>query len=565
MNTLLRRIIPAALAAALILGTAGYPRRADAFLGAADVVIDPAHIAETVANGIADAARFVVEQGIKTILGKLKKRLLDTLTDDIIGWIQGRTTGGPKFVTNFGDAMDRAANEALSDTAWEVAQASFHDQTFSSLLAREMFGNTEMSFKDRLNSTLPDYVGSVEGFRKDFDDGGFPAYRELFNPQNNQWGLGILLHDELRNQAMAAEERLKMEMAPDAGYKGQNRCLGWTRLVSPPGGGTYEQTFQPGDPNWPASDPEGRYYNLDIAPPENARSVPSNHNAGPWRCPSANRELTTPGGAIAEGMKRTLFNDLDYVANAEGLEGYLGAIMDAAFNRLSDSTDNLVSGFLGLSKSQTSTGVAPPAHPPSGSGLLERDAQGYDDQLKAVQTQLQQSLIAQLRQISQRLGEFDVAINGALAANRDGLKALNSPASPSGLTQCLAEPQDPSNPPTYEPPEYGDPTNFSGMSRRANDRRQELENLLVELNDPPPNGLKATANQLSVQISQLNLQRELDRTILNNAYKPAVQTLANNVNGFETRAAAFADEAETFKSDAEKNLSECRRTRLLSP
>ena len=553
MKTALIRSIAAIAAFGIVVSSLGYPSRTHAILGIADtaVVIDPAHIAETVATGIADAARFVLEQGLKAILSNLKKRLLDTMTDQITTWIKGG--GEPQFVQNFSDVLGDAGSEAINATVKELRQVEFFDPALRSFLEGGVAAGATRSFVERLTPTLPDVVPSVQAFRGNFDAGGFLAYRELFNPQNNPWGLQMLVEDEAIRKAAAETEKAKIEQVAEQGFEGQKRCLLWTRSVLMRNGPDMEQTFQPGDTGWLE-----RFYNLQTPPtgrPLPPLSVPGIY---PWLCEPENQERTTPGSAIAEGVRRSLFTDVDYVSNnSENLSSFLSAILDAAFNRMTNVVADRVRGFAGIRKSQTTTGIAPPRFTSTSTLLIQAELEATTTEL-LIQQQLRQTLLARVDQLIQRLQDIEQALTEARATNEAGYLTLTRTRAPRVLIQCLTIRADPSvTPPmNFSPPEYGNwSLTLNTIRPEAIQRRRDIAAKIALI---APNGIRIQLTNFRDAVRRLVLPR--DQNLLN-SLSASFQQVQQVMGAFEAEAVGLATGAEEFRNNVVRNLAECERTR----
>ncbi|MDO8470187.1 MAG: hypothetical protein Q7S84_04225 [bacterium] len=532
-------------------------------------VFDPAHTGTTAGGWVAQAVRFTLEQTLKALLETLKKRLLDTMTDQVITWIQGG--GEPRFVQNFGDVLGDAGSIAVDATVRELRQVEFFDPALLSMLEGGVAAGATRSFVERLTPTLPDVVPSVQQFRGNFDAGGFLAYRELFNPQNNPWGLQMLVEDEVIRKAAAETEKAKIEQVAEQGFEGQKRCLLWTRSVLMQSGPDVEQTFQPGDTGWLE-----QFYNLKTPP--TGRPLPPNPVPGiyPWLCEPGNQERTTPGSAIAEGVRRSLFTDVDYVANSDSLGKYLAAIMDAAFNRMirdaGGAAERLVRGFAGLEKSQTgrpqSQQFIPPL-PETPSGLLEGSQGGYTSGTISIQQQeiaalndMKQLLLSTIDRLKQNLTTIRQTLIDTLAADQAGLRALTYGLTPRGLFQCFTQdPLDPTRtpPPSFVPPNLSITTissHVSQMSLAATTRRNDINTNKI----PSLNATTTHANILRGQIAATVLPR--DRDLLMNSFRVSVQNLENDIGSFEGSVQTVALASQTFKNNTLQNLAECERTRL---
>lgn len=141
--------------------------------------------------------------------------LIRTMTNEILGWIQGKDSG---FVQNLEDEFLRAAD----------AEAG---ALVNSLLPIIMCGNigaflqlslrAPVSLKQRLECTLTDIVESVENFYQDFEQGGWPAFIGInLRPQNNPYGAYLIALDAQIEAQTKAQRSREINLAQGKGFLG---------------------------------------------------------------------------------------------------------------------------------------------------------------------------------------------------------------------------------------------------------------------------------------------------------------------------------------------------------
>ena len=295
-------------------------QKAQALFGVADITINP----EGVVGWLTDISFKSLDLALKAALEALKKRLLDQITDKIVQWIQGG--GKPKFVEDFKGVLEDATQATIGDVAREVGLA----ELCSPFKLSVRVGIQEPPpFSQRVSCTLDDIVGNVSDFIGDFRKGGWIGYNEIWQPQNNIYGLWLMTNEEVAKRTEKKEEASRQEVQAGRGFISVKKCAEWTLYAQNADSTNVEELDRkateefpdpkPYDPSTPpeipayANDPT-RYYN-----PE-------------WKCTS--ERVTTPGTAIAEGIERSLYADIDYLTNTTDLTAYVGAILDAAINRL---------------------------------------------------------------------------------------------------------------------------------------------------------------------------------------------------------------------------------------
>lgn len=238
---------------------------------------------------------------------------MDRIVDETIKWIQGG--GDPKFVTDFGGVLEDATQAAVGDVAREVGLGELCTGISP---ARIKFRLETPRFSESVSCTLDDIVGNIERFADSFQSGGFIGYQELLKPHNNRWGVEILTAAEVERRQSKAQDALRQEISTGRGFLSTSQCLEWS-LYADFGGGETEVVNVI---------PVNEAFNF----PDPSKPPPVGAPGQEWKC--TQQRITTPGTAIAEGLERSLYSDLDYIINAQELTAYIGAIFDAAVNRL---------------------------------------------------------------------------------------------------------------------------------------------------------------------------------------------------------------------------------------
>jgi hypothetical protein len=312
------------------------------------------------------------------------------------------------------------------------------------------------------------------------------------------------------------------------------------------GAADVRQKFKPGDPGWLQS-----HYNRNISPSPTVRPLPAGAIPGTYKWFCAETEITTPGEAAAEGIRRTLFTDLDYVANSDSLASYLAQIARAALSRLTKDVDAKVGGYLKLT-----TG--------SNAALLNQAITEYTGSRERVTEQEERSikddLLRRLDELLSQLREAETAtLPDARAANQEAGRLLFYPGSAGvrGLYQCLGLPLNTtvSPPPNFVPPQYGIRTQVNLMANTTVPQRTvTINNLLAQI-------LTQRTQVTALRTQILNLHLPNDRALLEGAMRTAVITRETAVNNFLTTVRSLAEDIQEMRAAAAANRAECERTR----
>jgi hypothetical protein len=268
----------------------------------------------------------------RTLLSILKKRVLDTMVDQIIGWVKGN--GKPRFVTDLGGFLEDAGQAAVGDVAYELGLGELCTGISA---PRIQFQLETPVFSQRVSCTLDDIVGNIDRFADSFQSGGFIGYQELLKPQNNRYGVEILTASEAERRKSKKQLALQQEVSLGQGFLGTAQCLEWEARATDSKGKAVSQKFPYNYAGFskPYPDPS--------EPPPTSEIVTGGVSNIKWVC--SKQRTTTPGRLIAGVTEKSLTADVDYVINADTLEEYAAAIIDAGINRLIQEG---VEGVLGV-------------------------------------------------------------------------------------------------------------------------------------------------------------------------------------------------------------------------
>jgi hypothetical protein len=222
----------------------------------------------------------------------LAKILIDWLVDQIVNWIQGG--GEPKFVTNWedflSDAFQAGVGTVINESNFRFLCSPFRAQVQLSLLPVKRF-------PQRVECTLDQVVENIEDFYNDFSKGGWIAYNQMWQPQNNYYGQILLFYDEAMMRGLAAKEAAEDEAAAGRGFLSVKRCRAYDT---------------------------GAYADCIEANPDNAAACKKDDFCYSW-------ETHTPGYVVGEAAAEAITSDIKWAYN---IKSWVAAIINAALNRL---------------------------------------------------------------------------------------------------------------------------------------------------------------------------------------------------------------------------------------
>lgn len=284
----------------------------------------------TSANTTAKNAFDIAKEVVLKALALLKRRILDSLVDQTVNWIQGG--GEPMFITNWQAFFAKSVNVAGGDLLEELG-AGFLCRPFG--LQVQLAVLKPPRFSRVITCTLDQVVNNIVNFYEDFRQGGFIAYQELWNPRNNFYGAVLLAMDEKERREAAALYASTQEGVSGQGILGTKECVpkagvGPDRLF--PGSKVYQESgFGPSaGEKLIREEADGRELTKEErkivrgAHAKNAQQYPGLYNCF----------ITTPGTTVGATVADALGKHLDLFIAADDLAEYTAAIADALINRL---------------------------------------------------------------------------------------------------------------------------------------------------------------------------------------------------------------------------------------
>lgn len=151
----------------------------------------------------------------------IAKSLIAAMTRSIVDWINNGFDGDPLFVTDpqgfFRDVLDQATGIFFIELGQTQICEPLRAPIIKLLFTAPYF--------DRVQCTLSTVIQNVEDFSLDFRNGGWSAWIQINEPQNNIYGLAYLTADELQRQRAERERNARDEINQGQGYIGFKKCL----------------------------------------------------------------------------------------------------------------------------------------------------------------------------------------------------------------------------------------------------------------------------------------------------------------------------------------------------
>lgn len=309
-------------------------------------------VAEDISNFVETKLKWAWDNWKEILRDTIVKRILDAMVDQTVQWIQGG--GEPAFVGDWGSFLDDAFQAGVGDVALGVDRA-FQMNLLCSPFAPQIQQAINhpllpvQKFSQRIKCTLDDIVANIEDFYTNFENGGWGAYNEIWQPQNNFYGTMLMTYDEMMIQGAKRQEAAKNEAMAGKGFLSQKKC------VQKDEDAIYECLA--------AFSPTGNPEDTDASDKEYCASS----------VPCLKEEIVTPGDTIGQMAADALGSDIAYVVN---VKSYVAAIVNAIINRLMSEGLSAMKGSTsggGTSYSPATTGYG---------GVVSQELENQKQQLK---------------------------------------------------------------------------------------------------------------------------------------------------------------------------------------
>ncbi|TSA45143.1 hypothetical protein D4R51_02435, partial [bacterium] len=260
----------------------------------------------------------------------------------------------------------------------------------------------------QVTCSLSSVINNFQAFRNDFSNGGWLGYQELMKPQNNQWGAEIITQNEILNRTAQKTNTNVLKQQVNVGFSSEECTGGWDLIdkrTNLPATKYSPTHFNPDKSRSPDDPP------LQFLPPGDSNVV--------LRCTSAT--VTTPGGALAAGLEKSLYSGLDFVINSQDLSSAIAIIADAAFNKLIKNGVNGLKDML----AQPPLDTGPNSKIP-GIGDLRREIGNYEGTRDQVRIQAADSIrntyLSQLNPARDALSSASTTLATASNTNQNVIK-----------------------------------------------------------------------------------------------------------------------------------------------
>ena len=275
--------------------------------------------------------RYVIYPAIRVLI----MTLIQTMTDDILGWIKGDGGRGVGFVKNLEQNAFTEANLQAGEFLNHVSGINLCSVDISKIIKLTINVPGYEHLNPQLACTLKGIVNNVESFYQDFENGGWPAFVGIaVDSQNNAIGASMIAEVNFAAKKGSAAKALQDRLNRGSGFKGvtlKKKSKVCDPLPTSAGtGDPFLDDLRSPDPN--LEDPLLDFESTD----PNPRSV----------C-YTQEEDTTPGGVVADALNTQLnhvgldMGIAELGAVSQEIDGAISAIITALMQRVFKEATNL--------------------------------------------------------------------------------------------------------------------------------------------------------------------------------------------------------------------------------
>ena len=279
--------------------------------GVGGIVFDPANLAKMVVDKGIDIVQWVKQDMFKFMRDQIAFRIMNKVANDTATWIQGG--GKPSYVSDWNSFVKQAGDLAFDSTIKEVGLARlcqpFSLQVKVGLLPVKRFG-------DQISCTLDDVVRNINNFYTNFENGGWIAYNETWQPQNNYFGQMILIQDQIQTETSKKMTAATNEAVSGGGFLSQKKCVKYDEAasmdcayISP----SQEDSYACAEEADPVGCAWGRAQDACMA-----------------KVPCLKEEIITPGDTIGKAAAEMITTDSKWAA---GIQSWMSMLVNTLINR----------------------------------------------------------------------------------------------------------------------------------------------------------------------------------------------------------------------------------------
>lgn len=288
----------------------------------------PAQVFNSLITSVSTAAEKVLNYTLNGLAWEVANLAIESITKSTVNWINSGFQGSPAFVTDLRQNMRGVADtiagrffDELGQT--EFGRSPFQDPVLDAVRLGYYLRTSPESFYVRYPYTLDQVSSDDRAFlRGDFNQGGFNAwFATVMYPENNPYGMNILLNEQLEN-------------AIGSGISIRTQELDWSK-----GFLSWRGDCIATAPNPEANDtPGGGVSPFDLASEE----------------PCIDYEVLTPGSVIENRLNKALDAGQERLIVADDFNEIISALLNQLVGQVLGANDS--GGLRGVSRPSTGGG-----------------------------------------------------------------------------------------------------------------------------------------------------------------------------------------------------------------
>ncbi len=334
-----RKTLAGILALFIMLGAVAFPaQRAQAIFGLGDIVFDPSALMQMIEDALKELARWAAEDAFKALRDRVVKQIVDDMTNDIIAGIEGK--GDPSMILDWkrylkrgGDAAFSSFNDYLTVHGLDLC-APFAPQLRLSFGAK--FSADSRTFHGvPMTCRFEDFKDNLQNTKSFIASGGWKAFDEMFYPENNFYGMSLLLTDAYTQDALERQNAANREAEAGGGFLSVKQCTHWTvPSADLSAGGT--MTF--------SNEENVRTYARSIFPTLQPFTKAIYDNSAETYADSLvenncdAQEVKTPGMVVGEAATKAVLKDFEYSSNVQSI---IAALVNTLIGKAFDAGKGL--------------------------------------------------------------------------------------------------------------------------------------------------------------------------------------------------------------------------------
>ena len=258
---------------------------------------------------------------------------LRSMMSSITEWANRGFEGKPAFKQNLkkhfkvveAEATEQVLNQLNLGFLCSPFSSQIRDALQIQLAVQQSDSYFVTSSSCTINSILDEMGYTIDEFQNDFSKGGWAAFVELSQPQNNRYGIQLKIQEEIDRLKTEEQESRKLDVTIGKGFPSitkKGECIKWAKKM----------TSSSAD----GIDPE----------PETRTTPPGDLEVSDWSCVERDEdEIITPGSIVEAGLNKTIGLGADRLVLADEFNEMVSALLQAWLEKTLTSAR----GFAGLS------------------------------------------------------------------------------------------------------------------------------------------------------------------------------------------------------------------------